>query len=81
MKDGNDYSFAGQGLWAVFQFFDETENWHTTGSISGLEWKVKTGRTGRIAATVRFELDMGGAPPVFQRGYLAGMTCVSTVAR
>jgi type VI secretion system protein ImpL len=80
MKDGNDYSFAGQGLWAVFQFFDETENWHTTGSISGLEWKVKTGRTGRIAATVRFELDMGGAPPVLQRGYLAGMTCVSTVA-
>jgi type VI protein secretion system component VasK len=84
MKDGSDFSSppnAYQGLWAVFAFFDDTENWRQAGSSNSLEWKLKVGRTGRVAASVQFELDMGGAPPVFQRGYLASLACVSEVAR
>jgi hypothetical protein len=30
---------------------------------------------------VRFELNMGSAPPVFQRGYLSHMGCIADVAR
>jgi len=30
---------------------------------------------------VRLDLDLGAAPPLFQRGYLARMTCVADVAR
>jgi type VI secretion system protein ImpL len=84
MKDGNEFSSppsAYQGLWAVFAFFDDTENWRQAGSSNSLEWKLKVGRTGRVAASVQFELDMGGAPPIFQRGYLASLACVSEVAR
>ena len=31
--------------------------------------------------TVRLDLDMGGAPPLFQRGYLAHMTCIAEIAK
>lgn len=84
MKDGTDLSSpanAYQGLWAVFSFFSETENWHQTGATNSLEWKLKVGSAGRVVASVQFELDMLGAPPVFQRNYLSSMACVSEVAR
>jgi type VI secretion system protein ImpL len=84
MKDGSDFSSpanAYQGLWAVFVFFDDTESWRQTGATNSLEWKQKVGRTGRVTASVQLELDMGGSPPVFQRGYLSGMACVAEVAR
>jgi len=84
MKDGTDFSSpanAYQGLWAVFSFFSETENWRQTGTTNSLEWKLKVGSAGRVVASVQFELDMGGAPPVFQRGYLSSMACVAEVAR
>jgi type VI secretion system protein ImpL len=83
MKDGNEFSSpasAYQGLWAAFVFFDDTENWRQTGATNSLEWKQKVGRTGRVTASVQFELDMSGAPPVFQRGYLSGLACVTEVA-
>ncbi len=83
MKDGNEFSSpanAYQGLWAAFVFFDDTENWRQTGATNSLEWKQKVGRTGRVTASVQFELDMSGAPPVFQRGYLSGLACVAEVA-
>jgi type VI secretion system protein ImpL len=84
MKDGTDISSPAnfyQGIWAVFVFFDDTENWRQTAATNNLEWKQKAGRAGRVTASVQFELDMGGAPPVFQRGYLSGMACVPEVAR
>jgi hypothetical protein len=31
--------------------------------------------------TVRLSLDMGGAPALFQRGYLNHMTCVADIAK
>ena len=84
MKDGSDFSSpanAYQGLWAVFVFFDDTENWRQTGATNSLEWKQKVGRTGRVVSSIQLELNMGGAPPVFQRGYLSGLACVTEVAR
>ena len=84
MKDGSEFSSpsdAYKGLWSVFVFFDDTENWRATGATNSLEWKQKVGRTGRVTASVQFELDMGGSPPVFQRGYLSGLACVAEVAR
>jgi hypothetical protein len=30
---------------------------------------------------VKFQLDMGGGPPVFQKGYLSKMVCIADVAR
>ena len=82
-KDGDISSPASayQGLWAVFIFFDDTENWRQTGATNTLEWKQKVGRTGRVTGSITFELDMNGAPPVFQRNYLAGLACVAEVVR
>jgi len=82
-KDGDISSPASayQGLWAVFIFFDDTENWRQTGATNTLEWKQKVGRTGRVTGSITFELDMNGAPPVFQRNYLSGLGCVAEVAR
>jgi hypothetical protein len=31
--------------------------------------------------TIRYDLDMGASPPVFQKGYLSSMTCVADVAK
>jgi hypothetical protein len=33
------------------------------------------------ALTLPFLLDLKGAPPIFQKGYLSGFGCVSEVAR
>lgn len=83
MKDGSEFGSppnAYQGQWAVFSFFYDTENWRQTGATNSLEWKLKVGSTGRVVASVQFELDMNGAPPVFQRNYLSGLACVAEVA-
>lgn len=31
--------------------------------------------------TVRFQLDMGSAPPLFQKGFFARMGCVAEIAK
>jgi type VI secretion system protein ImpL len=82
-KDGGDFGSppsAYEGPWAVFAFFYDTENWKSTGATTtSLEWKLKVGREGRVINSVQFDLDMNGAPPIFQRNYLPG--CVSDVTR
>ena len=50
-----------------------------------LEWVIRVGKGPMLLPngkplTVRFTLDMGGAPPVFQRGYFSRMACVAEVA-
>ena len=77
------------GLWAAFDFFaDGEEKAQVSGSVYTLEWTLRTGATGRQVTTasgqpvsVRLDLDMMGAPPVFRKGYFAGWNCVSEVAR
>jgi type VI secretion system protein ImpL len=74
------------GLWAVFQFFESAERWQKSGSVYTFEWIPKTaGRPMTLAGgrpvIVRLDLDTGGAPIYFQKGYFSGMNCVSNVAR
>ncbi|MDE3164176.1 MAG: hypothetical protein KGN36_00065 [Acidobacteriota bacterium] len=74
------------GLWAVFQFFNKAETWRPAGSGNVLEWIIRIGKdpvqlpSGK-PLTVRFELDMGGAPQVFQKGFFPRMACVADVAK
>ena len=77
---------SNDGLWAVFQFFAKAERWVPVGTSNSLEWIIRIGKdpvtlpSGK-PLTVRFDLEMGGAPPVFQRGYLSRLACVAEVAR
>lgn len=85
---GTDLGWSSnEGLWAVFQFFEEAERWQPSGAGAwDLEWVVRAGKNAMTLPsgkplTVRFELNMGGAPPVFQKGYLSHLGCVADVAR
>lgn len=83
---GTDLGWSNnQGLWAVFQFFDEAEHWQPSEGGYELEWVVRAGRNAMTLPsgkplTVRFELNMGSAPPVFEKGYLSRLGCVADVA-
>jgi type VI secretion system protein ImpL len=75
------------GPWAVFQFFGDAERWQRgAGTGHSLEWMIRAGRKPMTLPNgnplmVRFELDMGALPPVFQKGYFASLACVAEVAR
>ena len=79
-----------QGLWAVFwlwfRFFGDADRSQTSANVTRLEWVPKQGRAGQpmrlpdgSPLTVRFEVE--SLAPVFQKGYLSGLGCVSRVAR
>jgi type VI protein secretion system component VasK len=84
---GPDLAFAThEGLWALFRFFDEADRWQSAGNSHRLEWVLRQGRSGRPLTlpdgrplTVRFDLE--AAAPVFRKGFLAGLNCVSRVVR
>jgi hypothetical protein len=70
----------------VFQFFEEAERWVPSGGAYDLEWTVRAGKKAMTLPsgkplTVRFELNMSGAPPVFEKGYLSRLGCVADVAK
>ncbi len=74
------------GLWSVFRFFNKADHWTPAGTGQSLEWIIRAGKdpmklpNGK-PLTVHFELDMNGAPAVFQVGYFSRLACVSDVAR
>jgi type VI protein secretion system component VasK len=76
---------SNEGLWAIFQFFNKAEAWHPAGNGNLLEWVIRIGKDpvllGGKPLTVRFELDMGGSPQVFQKGYFSRLACVADVAK
>ena len=83
----NDLGWPNKsGLWAVFQFFHEAESWTPSPGGNTLEWVIRIGKdpaktpSGK-PLTVRLQLDMGGQPPVFQKGYFSRMGCVADVAK
>jgi type VI secretion system protein ImpL len=84
---GTDLGWSdNDGLWAVFQFFEEAERWVPASGAYQLEWTVRAGKKPMTLPsgkplTVRFELNMGSAPPVFEKGYLSRLGCVAEVAR
>jgi type VI secretion system protein ImpL len=74
------------GIWSVFRFFNKADRWTPAGNGQSLEWIIRAGKdpmklpNGK-PLTVHFELDMAGAPAVFQVGYFSRLACVSEVAR
>jgi type VI secretion system protein ImpL len=86
---GGDLSFITyEGLWAAFRFFGDADRFQSSGSTYTLEWVPRQGQSGQPirldsgkVVALPFVLDLKGTPPVFQRGYLSGLTCVSEVAR
>ena len=84
---GSELTFLNyDGLWAAFQFFGDADR---TTPIQGghrVEWVLKiSGQPVRLPngepLRVVLDVDSAGAPPVFQRGYFAGFTCVARVTR
>jgi len=76
------------GLWSVFRFFNDAENWTPTATGQTLEWTVRIGKGGaaKIEGTdkplkVRYELNMGTTPPLFNKAYFARMACVANVGK
>ena len=75
-----------EGIWAVFRFFNKADRWTPAGSGQSLEWIIRAGKdpmklpNGK-PLTVHFELDMAGAPAVFQNGYFSRFACVADVAK
>jgi type VI secretion system protein ImpL len=74
-------------LWAVFRFFADADRFQATGGGYTLQWVPRQGqaqqpmRIGDKALTLPYFLDLKGAPPIFQKGYLSGFQCVSDVAK
>jgi len=77
------------GLWAAFRLFGDAEKFDASGNGWNLEWYSRTGQAGQYRKlptgnplTFRYFLDLGGAPPVFKKGYLGSYSpCVSQVAQ
>ena len=81
---GSDLNYPSySGLWALWRFFSYAEPAGGRGSEFSLEWTLRTAggpvtlpKSGR-PVTVRFDLDMLGAPPVLRPGFLSSMGCVA----
>lgn len=83
---GPDLSIADyKGVWGVFRLFNDADRFTPAGEVS---WVQRSGQSGNLTTlpdgrplTLPFQLDMKGADPIFRKGYLAQMKCVSRVAR
>jgi type VI protein secretion system component VasK len=72
-----------EGLWAIFQFVQDADR--HTGSL--VEMQLKAGKQGKTVddpttkqpVTLRFQINAN--PPIFDKGYFAGMACVANIAR
>ncbi len=74
-----------QGLWGAFKFFAKADTPAGPSSPSHLEWVIRTGDQISMVngkpLTVRFDLDMGASPTIFQKGYFSNWSCVENVAK
>ncbi len=86
---GGDLAFITyDGLWAAFRFFGDADRFQSSGAGYTLQWVPRQGQSGQPIRldngkqlALPFLLDLKGAPPIFQKGYLSGFQCVSDVAR
>ena len=76
------------GLWAAFRFFGATDRFQAQGANYRLDWIPTAGQPPQPTIlpsgqpfTYSFLLDLKGAPPIFQKGYLSSFNCVSRVAQ
>jgi type VI secretion system protein ImpL len=70
------------GLWATFRFFGRADKFDESGGLYHLQWIPRQGdppqpsrRPDGSVLSFSFDLDLKGAPPIFKKGYLAGMDC------
>ncbi len=86
---GSETTFQSfSGLWAVFRLFNEAETWTPKGSDNVLAWVPRSGKNLQAETqangqpvTIRIELDMGGGPQIFSKGYFSRMACVAVAAK
>ncbi|HEY3458983.1 MAG TPA: type VI secretion IcmF C-terminal domain-containing protein, partial [Bryobacteraceae bacterium] len=78
-KAAGSFTRPYDGLWATFRFFADANRAPATG-IGVYEWDQKFGLTARTLFIVKLDLNMAGAPPVFQKNYFAGLSCISDIA-
>lgn len=75
------------GLWASFRLFEDADRWQRAGNGFTFEVTQRSGQSGQAVTvegkpvTVRFALEMGTSEPIFQKGYLSGLRCVSQAAQ
>ena len=81
-KGSTPYEYPSyDGLWAVFQFVGDADK--RVGSE--IEMALRAGKQGRAVlyngqpVIVRF--DLAANPPVFDKGYFSGLSCVAEVAK
>ncbi len=77
--------FKSDGLWAVFHFISKTDHREPTPNGELLEWTIRTSNGPIVLPsgkplTLRLELNMAGAPPVFQKGFASQFACAGDVA-
>jgi type VI secretion system protein ImpL len=75
---GNEFTISNKGTWAVFQLFQAAEGWRTEGIVQKAQW---TTRHQGQAVNIPFELNLAGAPPIFDRGYFGSVSCTGQIAR
>lgn len=76
--DGSDDTLSTHGTWAVFLLFQAAQDWYTTGAVQRASWIM---RHNGEAVPVPFQLNLGGAEPIFSRDYFSGVSCNGRVAR
>lgn len=82
-KGGTEFPFPSyDGYWAIFQMVGDADKHQ--GPL--VEMTLRSGRQGRPIlnpagqpVTVRFEI--AATPPIFDRGYFSGLSCVAEVAK
>jgi type VI secretion system protein ImpL len=87
-RGGNTIFSTGEGLWAIFKFFYDADRADPAGNGYTLSWIQTNGadrHTVKLdsgnALTVRFQVDMGNFPMIFQKNYFTRLQCVSEVAK
>jgi type VI secretion system protein ImpL len=85
--DGASFS-DNEGLWSVFRFFGDAEKRVPTQGGESLDWIIRSGASRKPSVlpsgnilVVRFELDMGATPHVFEKGFFSHLACVTSVAK
>ena len=75
---GSDVTLSAYGTWAVFRLFQSAQDWQTRGVVQQAVWIA---RHNGQAVPVPFELNLGGAAPIFSRDYFRGVSCNGQIAR
>lgn len=79
--EANDVvNFNRPGMWSIFRFFANADPAVPQGSGYLLVYPLKAGQDSERTADANFIVDLGGAPPVFDKRFLSGLSCISTAA-